>query len=351
MPPLRINTIAWEKSSARHFQSEKTKNEPGPEMKTTAFVLSTMVLSSGCAKVEQKVFDWGLSLERRRSGLKYRTIRVDGQTIAYLERPAPGDTIVMLHGFSANKDAWLRFVRYVPQTYRILAVDMFGHGDSSRNPDRLYDAQYLADGFSGTVRSLGLHRFHLAGNSLGGYVASFYAADNPQKIITLGLFAPAGVWSPKASDFFKALEQGQNPILVNSKKSFDRMLKLLFYRKPFMPWPARPVLVRNRIAQSEFEKKMWNDLWENRKEAVQFLPRIQIPVFLTWGDKDRILDVSGAEVFQRYLPDVKTVIVGDCGHGFLFEKPKEIANAYMNFIRSAESGHRLQVESQQIQET
>jgi abhydrolase domain-containing protein 6 len=316
-------------------------------MKTTVSVLSAMVILSSCAKIEQRVFDWGLSFERHRSGLEYRTIRVDGQTIAYLERPAQGDTIVLLHGFSANKDSWLRFVRYMPESLHILAIDMPGHGDSSRNMDMLYDAQHLADGFSRTVRSLGVDRFHLIGNSLGGYVASLYAAENPQKVITLGLFAPAGVWSPKASDFFKALEKGENLILVNSGKSFDRMLNLLFYKKPFMPWPVRSVLVRNRIAQSEFEKKMWNDLWENRQEAVEFLPRIQVPVFLTWGDKDRILDVSGIEVFQRYLPYVETVIIADGGHGFLFEKPKEIADAYMNFIRYAESGHRLKADSRQ----
>jgi len=66
------------------------------------------------------------------------------------------------------------------------------------------------------------------------------------------------------------------------------------------------------------------------------LPEIKIPVFLLWGNKDRILDASSVAVYQKYLPDVQTRIVEDCGHGLIIEKPEEAANAYTKFLMNIE---------------
>ena len=301
-----------------------------------AVIFLTILLLSSCARFEQKLFDWGVSFERQRSGLVPRTIRVDGQNIAYLERKGEGDTIVLLHGFGANKDTWVRFIRYMPKKFRIVAIDMLGHGDSSRNMDLSYDAQHLTDAFSSTVEALGLQRFHLAGHSLGGYVAMLYAAKHPQKLITLSLFASAGVLSPTPTDFQLALPKGENPIKVDSAESFDRMMDLVFYNKPFAPWPVRSVILRQCIERNKFEKKVWHDIWENWQDASELLPQIRTPVFLLWGDKDRIMHISCVDVYCRYFPQAETVIIKNCGHGLIFEKPKEAAAAYANFLQNAE---------------
>jgi abhydrolase domain-containing protein 6 len=299
---------------------------------TAAVIILTIFLFGSCARFEQKLFAWGLCLERQRSDLIPRTIRVGGQNIAYLERKGEGDTIVLLHGFGANKDTWVRFVRYMPKKFRILAIDLPGHGDNSRNMDVSYDAHHLTDAFSRTVESLGLHRFHLAGHSFGGYVAMLYAAKHPQKLITLSLFASAGVLSPTPTDFQRALAKGENPIKVDSEESFDRMMDLVFYKKPFAPWPMRSVILRQCIERNEFEKKVWHDIGENWQDATELLPQIRKPVFLLWGDKDRIMHISCVNVYRRYLPQDEIVIIKNCGHGLIFERPKEAAGAYANFL-------------------
>jgi len=302
--------------------------------RAAAVTILLILLFGGCTKFEQKLFDWGLSLERQRSGLVFGTIWMDGKLTAFLERKGEGDTIVLLHGFGANKDTWIRFVRYMPKKFRILAIDMLGHGDSSRNMNLTYDGQHLADAFSRTADALRLRRFHLAGHSLGGYVAMLYAVKNPQKLITLGLFASGGVLSPTPTDFQLAMAEGKNPIAVDSAESFDRMMNRVFYKKPFLPWPMRSVILRQCIERNEFEKKMWNDIMENQQDATALLPQIHMPVLLLWGDKDRIMDVSCVEVYQRYLPQVETVIIENCGHGLIFEKPKEAADAYTKFLQN-----------------
>ena len=308
-------------------------------IKVGTLLFSAVSVLGGCATLESKLFNLGLSVERHRSNLTLKTLQLGQQKIAYLEREGRGETIVLLHGFAANKDAWLRFVRYLPKPYRVLVIDLAGHGD--RNPARQMEApldvDHLQTDFSRIIDRLGGNQFHLAGNSLGGYVATFYARENPHKVITLGLFASAGVWPPKPSDFQLALEKDRNPLLVASAQDFDQLMDLVFYEKPWAPWPVKSVLERELIKRYDFYHKMWDDIWNNRKDVAAFLPEIKTPVFLLWGDKDRILDVSSVAVYQKHLPDSQTQILKDCGHGLVIEKPKEAANAYVKFLTNIEA--------------
>ena len=58
-----------------------------------------------------------------------------------------------------------------------------------------------------------------------------------------------------------------------------------------------------------------------------------MPTFVLWGDKDHLLDVSCVEVFKRYLPDVRTVIMKNCGHLPMMERPEEAADHYVRFLQ------------------
>ena len=107
-----------------------------------------IVLFAGCTSVQTSIFEFGLSIERCRSDLDYKTITLNGERYAYLERQGEGETIVLLHGFAANKDSWIRFVRHLPAPYRVVVLDMPGHGDSMRAMDRAYTVEYVAQGVS-----------------------------------------------------------------------------------------------------------------------------------------------------------------------------------------------------------
>ena len=122
------------------------------------FALSVF-LFAGCSSVRKSIFNLGLSIERCRSDLDYRTLSVDGQRYAYLEREGDGDTIILLHGFAANKDSWIRFVRYLPLSYRVIVLDMPGHGDSRLDMNQTYTVEYVTAGVATIIDNLGLDRF------------------------------------------------------------------------------------------------------------------------------------------------------------------------------------------------
>ena len=70
-------------------------------------------------------------LERRAAGLSSKAITLDSHDIAYVEG-GKGETVLLIHGFSADKGNWTRFSRYLTPEYHVVALDLPGFGDSTK---------------------------------------------------------------------------------------------------------------------------------------------------------------------------------------------------------------------------
>jgi pimeloyl-ACP methyl ester carboxylesterase len=302
-------------------------------------ILVALLLCTGCSIIEEPVFRFGLSMERCKSQMEKKSVMVEGQTLYYLERDGDGEVMVFLHGFSADKENWLRFTRYIPESYRVIAVDLPGHGESSFDFEGPYDVYSMERRLSAALQKLGLTRFHLVGNSMGGFVSLFYSRNHPEQIISLGLFDSAGIMTSVKSDFFKALEQGRNPLIVSTRKDYDRLLALCFEREPYLPWPARNVMARRQMDRTEHNRKMWKDLFMALDDTPvrDELSKIELPVLVIWGDRDRVLDISCARVFKSMIPNATLEVIENCGHVPMVEKPEETALSYMAFVRALQS--------------
>ena len=192
------------------------------------------------------------------------------------------------------------------------------------------------------IQALKIERFHLAGNSMGGLLAAMYGASYPEKVMTLSLLAPAGVDSPKPSEMALLLQRGTNPLLTGSPDEYERLLNLCFVKPPFIPSQFKRLLVADAIAHRKFDEEIWNDMKLHRASDGSFspeslldpyLPKIQAPVLIIWGDTDRILDVGGAVVLEKKLKNCRTIIMKETGHMPMLEKPKETASAYIGLLK------------------
>lgn len=297
-------------------------------------VLLLVCMFAGCASFKQDMYDFMINAERFRSALKPGSVDIGEQRIAYLERAGDGETIVLIHGFGANKDNWVRFVRHIPQQYRVVCFDMPGHGDNSKLDDKTYDIDYITNGFAQAADALGLSRFHIAGNSMGGYISMLYTARNPDRVITMCLLDTAGLIAetPQPSHLQLALARGQSPLTPTSEEEYNELLKYAFYKKPFFPWPITSVLANRAVESSGFTQKMWGDVHNSPIDIVPMLPGMDLPSLVIWGDKDRILHVSATEVLERSLSDSETIIMKDCGHMPMIERPEETAGYYVSFL-------------------
>jgi abhydrolase domain-containing protein 6 len=297
-------------------------------------VLLIACMVCGCASFKQGMFNSMISSDRSWSGLTLSSVNVNGHAMPYLERPGKGETIVLIHGFNANKDNWNRFVRYIPKEYRVIAFDMPGHGDSDKLSDQTYTIDYMASSVDQAVNALGISKFHLAGNSMGGWISIFYATRYPQKVLSLCLVDNAGLVavSPQPSDLQLALLKGQSPLTPCSQEEFEELMKYAFYDPPFIPWPITSVLADKAIASCDFNKKMWKEFTTQSTDVYPLLASLNVPVLVIWGDKDRILHVSTTEVLKKSLPNSEIVIIKDCGHLPMLERAKETAGYYASFL-------------------
>src|SRR3546814_60642 len=130
----------------------------------------------------------GRWLLRRRGGTVQKSVTVEGRAWPYLEGGDPAKpTLLLVHGFSGDKDNWSFLAPYMTRDYRIIAPDLPGFGENERNPDLAYDIAAQTARLKAFADALGLERPHIAGTSMGGLIALSYAIHYRSEEHTSGL--------------------------------------------------------------------------------------------------------------------------------------------------------------------
>jgi abhydrolase domain-containing protein 6 len=280
------------------------------------------------------VFKMAQVAGRNVAGLTEKSVLVDDHRIVYLEG-GRGETVLLVHGFAAEKDNWVRFAANLTPGYHVVIPDLAGFGESSRLPQKSYDIGSQVERLNRFTETLKLGKFHLAGNSMGGMIAGIYAAKYPEKVSSLSLLAPGGIRSPEKSELEKMLARGVNPLLIGSDTDFERLLKMVFAKTPLIPYPIRKEAAARAIRNRPFDEKIFSDMQSKRLSLEPFLPEIQAPTLILWGDRDNLLHVSGASVLEKGIRNHRTVILADCGHVPMLERPEETAGYFLSFLITA----------------
>lgn len=271
--------------------------------------------------------------DRSASGLAKQHIQADGLQFAYLEG-GTGDALVLLHGFGANKDNWVRISRHLTPHFRVIAPDLIGFGESDPAPDNDYTIRAQVLRVRQFVRALGIEGLHLGGSSMGGYIAGAYASLYPDEIKSLLLIAPGGVAASEPSEMIRRLKEGQSiPLLAADMADYERLLDFIFYNRPFIPGPVKRTLAKEAVARRPHYLAIWNQLlgsWDAQplEDRVRGLT---VPTLVVWGARDRVLHVSGAEPLTAAMPNARATILDSVGHLLMIEKPEETARVYLNF--------------------
>lgn len=96
--------------------------------------------------VGRVAYSSAMAVESRAAGLDTHRVQVGQFRMAYYEGgPTKAPTIVMLHGFSADRDVWIRFAGHFTNRYHVLIPDLAGHGDTPFIDDADYSASAQAD--------------------------------------------------------------------------------------------------------------------------------------------------------------------------------------------------------------
>lgn len=300
-------------------------------------VVLVAALVSACSR--QGLYEAAIQLERSSAGLEAATTRVGDLDIAYLRNAEanPGDTIVMVHGFGANKDNWTRLADQLTDDFNVYAIDLPGHGDSSKPLDLGYTLDEQTEHLAGILTALDIDRFHMMGNSMGGAITALFAARYPERIKTAVLFDPAGIFEHE-SELVDLVREGDNPLIPSKPGDLKRLMDFALEEEPFVPWPILGVLEDKAIANQDINRVIFAAIRDSGFESAfrQQITRIQDPVLVVWGKQDRIIDYRNGALFVEAIPDARLELLDGIGHAPMLEAPERSAQLFRTFLATSD---------------
>lgn len=300
---------------------------------SVVLLLAFTLLLSACSR--QSIYESAMGWERSGAGLEESSIRVGDLDIAYLSNaePVDGETIVLVHGFGANKDNWTRLARELTDEYNVYAIDLPGHGDSSKPLDLGYRFEDQVSHLSKILAELNVETAHMMGNSMGGAITALYAATHPDQIISAVLFDPAGIFEYD-SELVALVMEGDNPLIPSKEGDFKRLIDFAMEKKPFAPWPIYDVMEEKAIANKDINEVIFAAIRDSGYEQGfrQSITRIEAPVLIVWGTEDRVINYRNADVFVEQIPNARKVLLEGVGHAPMVEVPEESAELFREFL-------------------
>lgn len=313
-------------------------------MKNTTLLFSALLLAfvfglirGQYAQVGHWLYANVTDLEASLYGFEQDQVDIGEMSLALYKTPGAEakPTIVMLHGYSADKDVWARFAKHFVNDYQVIIPDMAGHGDSPYQPEWDYSMPAQAKRLAALLDKLDIQQAHVIGNSMGGFLTATFAIDYPQRVLSATMIDPAGVIPPQASDMMKMLEQGDNPFLVKNRAEFDDFYAMTMTQPPYLPDIVLEAIGQSYIERHDQLEKIFHDFHSSDYLEAK-LGQLTAPALLWWGDKDRLLHVSSVPVWQAGVKHLQTEIWPGIGHMPMVEEAASAAEKYQAFLTSIE---------------
>jgi pimeloyl-ACP methyl ester carboxylesterase len=235
-----------------------------------------------------------------------------------------GDSPPLLYLHGAGGVSWLPGHAALAERCRLIVPEHpnWGEAELADGLESIDDLVYFYLDF---LDALGLEHVHLAGHSLGGWLAAEIAVAHPDRLWTLTLIDAAGLWLPDCPmpDLF-ALSAAETARLGN----YDPTVA----QAAIAAGAAPEALAAQVRARAAFARIAWNPYLHNPRLAGR-LRRARMPALVVWGEEDRIIPPAYADEYARLLPDAHVVRFPACGHSPAREKPIELAAAMLGFLR------------------
>ncbi len=269
---------------------------------------------------------------------------IDGARIHYVEvRPEEGEpkaTLVLVHGFGASLHEWdILLATLKARGYRAVALDLLGHGWSSRPEGGDYSIAGQAALVLKVLERLKVSEFVAVGHSWGSAVALQLTLSAPERVRRVVLYNGMFYDDQQPVMFAWARAPVMGEVLFGAfyGERSDEKLEFGFYA------PERFVTERtveqiealmerpgtNAAALATIRSIRFADLEPRYREVAQ-------PVLILWGREDRVTPVSFGERMLHVLPDADLVVLPRCGHLPMVEVPRASSKALLRFV--AEGG-------------
>lgn len=256
------------------------------------------------------------------SGLDYQHTYVDAggiRTRAVQAGPKDGEHVVFLHGTSGHLEAFVRNFPSHAQRYRCHAIDMLGHGYTAK-PDYPYDIPRYVEHVLGYLDAVGAQRAHLVGESLGGWVASWLASENPERVASLQLLCMGG--TKINPEVMERLKTSTTAAAMEKDRDLTKARLRLLWAEWDEEYGEELTDIRYAIYhREEFQENLHNLLSLQELEARERnllrpdrMGRIKAPTLVVWGNKNPFGEIPEATAITEAIPGARLEVFSETGH-------------------------------------
>jgi pimeloyl-ACP methyl ester carboxylesterase len=302
-------------------------------------MLSRIALLVCCVLGADAVAMPGVDLDRFDQSKQTITLP-NGITLGYIDQgPRDGQPVVFVHGYTDSARDWAPLVPYLDPAFRVILVDIRGHGASSKpeccytRVDFAYDVKLLLD-------ALGIQRADIVGHSLGSIIGQTFAEYWPERTRRLVLVSSTG--GPRKDCPRPPGKAGET---MDFRSEIRKLSDPIDPDSPFMiewwssPTPVDPdFLRRQRVDAAHMPVNVWLAILDQGGlqgyDLQSTLPRIQAPTLLMWGLKDPIFGAQDRCSLRKGLPAATVHLFPTLGHNAFWEQPDAFAKILNPFLRA-----------------
>jgi pimeloyl-ACP methyl ester carboxylesterase len=248
-----------------------------------------------------------------------------------------GEPIVLLHGVLGTPRMWSAVLPLLAKQYRAIALSALGHSGGRRCELRPARIEHMVDDAERSLDALGLERAHLAGNSMGGWIALELMRRG--RAHSVCAFSPAGMWEGtsqtgargKLRAIVKVTRATRSILPLTSQSAFVRKLALrdnAAYGERTTP----ELMVA--LADAVLECEVAEDLLGTSEV---FAPiDVTCPTEIIWSAKDRIFPIDRfVATARRRIPGAVHSVLEDVGHVPMLDAPELVASAILRHVSTA----------------
>jgi pimeloyl-ACP methyl ester carboxylesterase len=254
------------------------------------------------------------------------------------EGPRDGRVIVLVHGFAASVHAWRPWAERLTDRYRVIAIDLPGHGLTETPQGYRATLEGNAALVDGLAAHLGLQRFVLAGNSMGGAVSLSYAMTHADRLDGLVLVCSAG-WPGQGGGPPGAFALLGNDVgrfilkLVDPRLVVGGGLKSAYHDEALVTDKVVDRYVELALGEGHRDVLLTQRSQPEPPWTPDTFAKVRTPTLVMSGEKDAIIPAANSRALAAAIPGAYLVTYPEGGHLPMEQLPDETVQHLEAFLR------------------
>lgn len=259
------------------------------------------------------------------------TLQTNGINLNYHEQ-GQGEPLLFLHGLGSQGEDWAFQVPFFAPSYRVITVDLRGHGASDK-PTGPYSVAMMAEDVVGLLDALNIESAHIVGLSMGGMIAFQLVVDRPERVRSLVIVNSGPALVPR--NVGERLRIQQRLLLA---RLFGPARTGKFLSKRLFPKPEQEALREQFVERWAMNDR---DAYLAALRAIvgwgvmERIGEIRCPVLVVSGDRDYTpRDVK--EAYTARIPGARFLLIEDSGHATPIDQAGPFNRMVLDFLGGAE---------------